>query len=442
MKLAGRAQAALRFSAWVVAASVAVVLAVVLFWLKDALYNRFVRYPGQQAAWAALRAERQHVVEQTGWAEYRGVLHSHSHLSHDSQVSFEEILRALHQAQRDFICLSDHCVDGRADFDVQWRGLHDGKLFIPGFEMKDGIMPFGVRTGVVLSNRMDPQLLAEKVVEHGGLLFYAHSEEPRVWERLQLTGMEIYNIHADLKDEGGLLPLLPDLLLNQRRYPEQVLRSIFDAPVANLRRWDELNQQRHLTGIAGNDCHQNTGVRVFYTNDTVRVEDTSPKLMAELKLNRVTRWLARVCLGPLTPGRDLFRLQLDPYERMVHFVSTHVLARELTEASVLESLKAGRAFVAFDMLADSTGFVWQGMNGSNRVVMGESLAWSSNAHLHVASPQRCRFTVLKDGVAAHQAEGFTVGWAPPGPGVYRVEAELKVGKEWTPWIYANPIWIR
>lgn len=414
-----------------------------LLWMRGALYNYFVRFPKQEAAWAAIRADRHPVREDTGWKEFKGVIHSHSHLSHDCQVPFDDIVAALTRADRDFICLSDHCTEGRADFDAQWRGLHGGKLFIPGFEMRDGNMPFGVKSGTVLSNQMDPQLLAEKVVEHGGLLFYAHPEEPRAWERPQLTGMEIYNTHADFKDEGGLLALLPNLLVNQRRYPEQVVRSIFTRPEPNLRRWDELNRQRHLTGIGGNDCHQNTGLRVFLPyNDTLRAEDTSPRTIAELKLNTATRLMARLCLGPLTPGRELFRVQLDPYDRMSRFVSTHVLARELTEPAILDALKAGRAFVAFDLLADSTSFIWCARNGSARAVMGESLSWTPETRLHAAAPHRCRFTVVKDGVRAQQVEDLQLDWAPPGPGVYRVEADLKVAGEWTSWIYSNPIWIR
>lgn len=72
---------------------------------------------------AALRAQRLPVPPIEGWNEYKGVVHSHSGLSHDCEVTFEEILRVLKQTQRDFICMSDHCVSGRADFSLQWRGL-------------------------------------------------------------------------------------------------------------------------------------------------------------------------------------------------------------------------------------------------------------------------------------------------------------------------------
>ncbi len=416
----------------------------VLVWLSGALYNRFVRYPREEAAWQALRAQLQPVTNSTGWTEFRGILHTHSHLSHDSEVPFEEILRVLKTTGLDFVCLSDHTDQGRADFGVQWRGLHEGKLFVPGFEMKEGIMPFGVAPGVVLSNQMESATLARQIIESGGVLFYAHPEERRDWDRPELTGMEIYNIHTDFKrTKAPLRALVPDLIVNQRRYPEHILRSVFTPPTGFLRRWDELNRTRHITGIAANDCHQNVGVRGFYTDsDTIRVEDTSPKTLKVIKLNGFTRLLARMCFGPLTANRKLFHLQLDPYERSARFVNTHVLARELTEPALLDSLRAGRAFVGFDMIADSSGFQWVASDGSSQAVMGEASTLTPTTRLTAQSPLPCRFTVLKDGTSVFEQEGRDLEYGPASPGKYRVEAELKVLGKWVPWVYANPIELR
>lgn len=430
-----------RLTGWVV------ILAVVglLFWLRGALYHRFVTFPREAAAWQALRTQRQPVAYTAGWNEYRGILHSHSHFSHDSEVSFAEILRVLHAAKLDFICLSDHAVEGRADFDIQWRGIHDGKLFIPGFEMKDGIMPFGVASDVVLSNRTEAAILAQQIVTNGGVLFYAHPEEPREWDRPELTGMEIYNLHTDFKrQKGGLSGMLraqlPDLLLNLRPYPDHVYRLAFHRPTEFLQRWDDLNRTRHLTGIAANDCHQNVGVRGFYTPaDTIRIEDTSPSTLKEFKLNWFTRPLARLFFGPLEPNRKLFHVQLDPYERSARFVNTHVLARGLTEPAILDSLRAGRVFIGFDMIADSSSFRWYASDPSGSAVMGEAFAFSNETRLHAQSPLPCRFTIVKDGSVVHREEGRAVEWTPSGPGKYRVEAELKVRDEWVTWVYANPI---
>ncbi len=351
----------------------------------------------------------------------------------------EEILRVLKVDKLDFICLSDHCTAGRADFDLQWRGVHDGKLFIPGFEMKDGFMPIGVDRGVVLSNQEPASVLARRIVENNGVLFYAHPEEPRDWNRPELSGMEIYNIHSDFKTLG-LWSFLPDVLINQRRFPDHVFHRVFRRPTAFLARWDELNRTRHITGIAGNDCHQNTGIRIFATaTGSIRIEDTSPKTLRVIKLNWLTRPVARALFGDLEPGRKLWHFQLDPYERMARFVNTHVLSHDLDQPSILESLRAGRAFVGFDILADSSGFRWFTDSSSGTAVMGETATLSADTRLRALSPEPCRFTVLKDGSVVHRAEGRELAWAPPGPGKYRVEAELKIVSEWLPWVYANPI---
>lgn len=421
-----------------------VLLAALGVWLRGALYNHLVRFPREAAAWQALRAERQPVSDDAGWREYRGILHSHSHLSHDCEVPFDEILQVLQRVGLDFICLSDHCIEGRADFSLQWRGLHEEKLFVPGFEMKEGFMPFGVKPSVVLSNQTDGPTLARQVAQHGGVLFYAHPEEPRAWEIPELTGMEIYNLHTDFKRlRGGLRALLPDLLVNLRRYPDQVYRSAFRRPTEFLQRWDELNRSRHITGIAANDCHQNVGLRAFYTAEgTIRLEDTSPRPLAEWRLNGLTRPVARLLLGPLVPGRKLFHVQLDPYERSARFVNTHVLARDLSESELLEALRAGRVYVGFDLLADSAGFRWFAADTDGTAVMGESRAWRAGTRLRALAPLPCRFTVLKDGLLVHQEEGRALDWPPPGPGKYRVEAELCVRGEWVPWIYANPVQLK
>jgi hypothetical protein len=429
----------LRRSALLLTLLTVVVGLVTLFWFRGALYNRLVRYPAEQKEWQSIRSNRFPVAEDAGWREFRGILHSHSKNSHDCEVPFEEILRVLKSTGIDFICMSDHCTGGRADFDLQWRGVKDGKLFIPGFEMKEGIMPFGVRPGIVLSNQTDSAVLAKQVIDGGGVLFYAHPEEPRAWDRPELTGMEIFNIHASFK-KIGIGHLLPELVVNQRAYPDQVFHSIAQRPTEFLRHWDELNLCKQLTAIAGNDCHQNTGVRIFYTEDgKLRIEDTSPKTISEFRLNFLTRPLAKIAFGPLEPKRLLAHIQLDPYERSARLVNTHVLARELSEAKVLEALRNGRVFVAFDMIADSTGFRWLATNNVSRAVMGESISFLPGIHLQAFSPHDCRFTVMKAGAQVHEAEGHQLDWQPAAAGKYRVEAELKIRNEWTPWIYSNPI---
>ena len=419
-------------------------LLAIALWMSPAIFDHFVRFPREEAAWEQLRAQRRGFPEMGPWTEYRGILHAHSKFSHDSEVPMERILQVLKETRIDFICLSDHCINGRADFDWQWHGLHAGKLFIPGFEMRDGFMPFGDKPGTVLSNSTDSATLARQIVDNGGVLFYAHPEEPRDWDRPELTGMEIYNIHSNLKRlRRGLPGLLPEVLLNQHQFPDHVFRLIFQRTSDFLEHWDQLNARRHLTGIAGNDCHQNIGLRLTYLpSGQLRIDDTSPKVLRQIKLNWLTRLVARNLFGPLEPNRVLFYWQLDPYERSARFVNTHVLASDLSQPAILDALRAGRVFVGFDMIAASSGFRWWTGSLTNQVVMGETAEFSKETVLHARSPLPCRFTVVQDGRVAHQAEGRELDWPAPGPGKYRVEAELRVRNHWVPWVFANPIQLR
>ncbi len=428
--------------------AIAVFIAVVagVYFLRDGLYNHFVTYPKQAQAWADLKKEFKPVSLDDGWNEYRGIIHSHSHLSHDSEVPFEDILKVMKEIKMDFILMSDHCDENLADYSKQWRGMHDGKLFVPGFEMGDGFMPTFLPAETILKKDTPPATLAQEVADKGGLLFYVHSEEPRQWDLPQLNGMEIYNIHADFKDVK-MNTLIPDIICNVGSYRPQLMRSIYHHRAEVLKGWDELNLTRKITGFGGNDCHQNSGFRAFYeeknengvVQPVVRIEDTSPDTKATINLNFLTRGLLRLVAGPLEPGKKLFHLQLDPYELMGQFCNTYVLAKDLSEESLKDSLKNSRAFVGFTQLADCRGFVCFMQNASGKAVMGETIALAPDTHLRAGAPLPCRFTVLKNGEVQFQQEGRELDYQPKALGKYRVEVELNILGVLTPWIYTNPI---
>ena len=423
-----------------------VLAAALLAWtVRGAIYNRFVRFPKEAAAWEAIRNSRQEVTLDDGWGAYRGNCHSHSHISHDSNVPFEEILAALKSADRDFIFMSDHVVDDIADYSIQWKGLYDGVLFVRGYEMGTGFMPWGLPDDTILRRSEEIEVTARQIEERGGLLFFAHTEEERPWDLPELDGMEIYNLHTDTKDEGmALLPMLiGDLLLSKRRYPDQVIRLFFDPQTEILARWDELNKTRRITGIQGTDAHQNQGYTGVYTaNDTLQISDTSPELLTEINLNFLTRGLLRLFFGRFSAGDEVFHFQLDPYERMVRYSATHILANELTEEALCASLKVGRAYVAFDMIADARGFVYFAEDGGVKAVMGEEMPFSGTVRLRAASPHRGRIKVVHDGAVVHQVDGTELDWQPAAPGNYRVEVELFIVNQWVPWIYSNPLTLR
>ncbi|MCA1901389.1 MAG: hypothetical protein LDL53_04120 [Candidatus Hydrogenedens sp.] len=414
-----------------------------LYLFRTAIHHRFIDFPREKKAWEELRKQYQQPVYDDGWNDYAGVCHSHSELSHDSMVPFPEILSALKQEHRQFICLSDHCDNGKADYSKQWRGEHDGVIFIPGFEMNYGFMPWGLPPDTVLDCKKDPESLAKEINEKGGLLFFAHSEEPREWNLPQLNGMEIYNIHTNFKslDKKFLIyQLVPDIILNLNKYHEQLLRSIFSPLTEVIQRWDEMNITRKIVGISANDCHQNTGfVGKITPQGTLYIEDTSPHKIGEYKLNFFSRLLLRMLFGKLEPGKTLFHIQLDPYPTMVRYVATHILAKELSEQSVLEALKEGRVFVGFDMLVDTKGFVFFAEDNNMKAVFGETLPLTSNTTLKMASPVPCKFIIYRHGVPVQEHEGRDFSWQPTEKGKYRVEAQLKINDKWVPWVYTNPV---
>lgn len=425
------------------------------------IYHHFVLFPKQAATWKALDAQRTPVSLKTGWNEYRGVMHSHSEVSHDSLVEFPHIVEAMHKAKCQFILMSDHVVDGKADYSLGWKGMHDGVLFVRGFEMNNGFMPWGLPDGTVLDAKESPPLLAKRIHDLGGVICIAHAEIWRDWDIPEIDGMEIYNIHTDMMDDmadpRARLEAVKDVLLNMHSFGDQTLRSLYDftVPLMLTYKWDQMNRHRHLTAIAANDCHQNVGIRGIYTGrDTFMLIDTGhdePKHKVwEHTLNPITRFLLKTCFGSLSPEKELFRIDLDPYERSSRFVNTHLLAKELTEPALLDALRAGRAFVAFNMLADASGFAYVAQANGQQVTMGESIPLAPGLKLLAEAPLACRFTLMRDGLPVTSQDGKTFEYAVTEPGKYRIQANLKMPGEMAltgesfannmaTWILTNPI---
>ena len=425
------------------------------------LYNRFSLYPRQAAAWKKMAESRQPVQLKTRWNEYRGSMHNHSELSHDSLVTFPEIVDAMHEAKCDFIFMSDHVDEGKADYSRGWKGIHDGVLFIRGYEMQQGFFPWGMPDDTVLSNSEDPAALAKRIHELGGILCFGHNEGMRMWELPELEAMEIYNIHTDMMDElmdkNVRVETVKDVLLNSRAYPEQTFRGMFDPWVLMMvaQKWDEQSKHRRITAYAANDCLQTVVLSGFYTErDTVLLLDTGhddpEKKVAEYKLNSFTRPLLGMVFGELKPGRQLFRWDLDPYARSSRFVNTHLLASELTEAALIDALRAGRAFIAFNMIGDAKGFAYVAEAGGNQVTMGESIALAPGLKLRAESPLPCHFTLIRRGEKVTAQDGTSFEFEVTEPGKYRLEAALPMPGEMViagedflrnmaPWVITNAI---
>jgi hypothetical protein len=392
----------------------------------------------------ALRSERHALARPGPYREYRANLHVHSALSHDSRGTLDEIVRAARAVGTRVLMFTEHPSERYDYYTDGHRGTRDGVLLIPGAET-NGFLAFPTRSLRGLETR-SPQEFADLVRRQGGLVFLCHLEERMDWEIHGLTGTEIYNAHADFKDEKRLIAAMrnplwifgaADLF---RKYPQEAFSALQDYPADYLRRWDQLCAKAPHTGVAANDAHQNVGLTArLVAGNKVRLEDALGERLFELDAALVPA---------LRPGKDqkagdvLFRLTLDPYEVSLRHVGTHLLLTELSEKAVWEALEAGRAFVAFDWLADASGFDFAAVSGPRRWEMGSRLTFRPGLRFRGQAPLPVRWKLLRDGKVVAESSGRALDLAVAGPGIYRVEAWLRVAGENMIWVLSNPLYIR
>lgn len=267
------------------------------------------------------------------------------------------------------------------------------------------------------------------------------------WQINGLTGNEIYNTHADAKDEKRFYSSLKNPLWLVKaaplfeKYPQESLLALLDYPADYLKRWDELCEIAPHTGVSANDSHQNIGLRIkLAEGNKARVEDALGEELIVLDAKIVQA----IQPFPETTavGDTIFRLQLDPYENSLRHVGTHVLATGLTRDAICEALERGRAFVAFDGIADARGFDFAAMQGETRHEMGSRVPPSDGLKLVGKSPLPGHWRLFCSGQLIHEADGNPLEYAITAAGNYRVEVWLNVAGELKPWVLSNPVYVR
>lgn len=403
--------------------------------------------------------ERKPVALATGYNEYRAVLHAHAEDASHTGGTRPELLAAAKRAGVSVIMLTDHVRPERDFINDSWRGFYDGVLFIPGAE-DQGFLSFPMKSikgiemksieGIEIGKR--EQYIAT-VRAGGGNIFLSHVEERFDWPTDQLDGLEIYNHHTDVKNEGafqlwlqGTLtdPVrLPQLVAALNEYPDEVFGAEQDYLADILAKWDRDAQRHRLTGVAANDCHHNQVFTVTAIDEnTVEVGYiTSKPTTTRITADKV-RGVAALVKGR-KPGELIAKLDFDPYERSLRYVSTHIISHELNEAAVRDALKTGHAFVAHDWLCDSTGFAFVAMKGGIRAaVMGDEIKVGGALVLSSATPVKCTMKLIRDGEVIQTTNATRLDFHVKAPGVYRIEAWLELDGEQRPWIYSNPIYVR
>lgn len=316
--------------------------------------------------------------------DYRAVLHVHAEDAPHTLGKREEVLAAAKQTGVQVVMFTDH----NGPKPETWRGLKDGVLFIAGAE-KDGSLVY-------------PEPAP-------GLRFHSHVEQHQGRAAEGFDGTEIYNRHPDAEDDKELIEYLKSLPKDPARwqefaalagkYPDEIFGAGVDPWPLYLEHWDKIQAVRPFTGVGANDAHQNT-------------------ILAAPGLPKIT---------------------LDPYAVSFRNLSTHILARELTQEAIMQSLREGRAYVSHDWLCDPAGFAFAAANTLGFYEVGDRVPMLGATQLVIRTPVVSTIKLFHNGVLLAEKTADRFESPAREPGAYRAEAWLTVDGEPRLWIYSNPI---
>jgi predicted metal-dependent phosphoesterase TrpH len=335
-------------------------------------------------------------IEAMGYGDFKGIIHAHSYLSHDSQGSLSRIIQAAQTDGINFILMTDHPSPYSVNHGV--RGMHGGILFMPGQEIN--LSTGGVVLGINLQDTVPSgslQSVIDAVHKQGGLAILGHIEEHTDWTANGWDAMEIYNTHYDAILDGKIdktIALVPYL----DKDPDRVWRSILDKPTVYLKAWNEAQKKRCVPGVAANDSHEN----VVYNG-----------------------------------------IQLDTYERSYGLVSTHLFLMELSQSEIYRAITNGHGYVCFDVFGSCRGFSFIAGDGKNISIMGDEYTIDPKmpSTIEISTPVLAKIQLLKDGAVVKEKECQKMTYDLTEPGVYRVEAYLPQGKKHVQWIFSNAIYV-
>ncbi len=332
--------------------------------------------------------------------DWKGVVHCHGRLSHDSTGTLAEIAAAAQLARLDFLVMTDHQTD--ASIADGTRGMVGDTLFVVGAEVR---APQGTLLCFPLTRPLrrwqHVGLLVKEAAEQGALAFVCHGELWQTsWNVPGLCGAEIVNLHAGALDRDFVGTILTALFLPIRAVCERI---VVRDPVI-FAEWDRALARRHpCTPIGGNDAHANVQA-----------------------------------LGPLGGT-------IGDYPAILQTLSTHVLAPRgaaghLDEASLVEAFAKGRTYVACDVFGEGAGFDFRVVDAQGLVHLGgDTVAADPGLRLEVTTPTVGRIALLRDGVEVDHRDATTFALRAPQPGLYRVEVRTPDGE---PWLFSSSIRVR
>jgi hypothetical protein len=255
--------------------------------------------------------------------------------------------------------------------------------------------------------------LIDQIQRNDGLSFIAHPiEDPmerfgelaygwRNWEVQRFTGIELWNHMSEFK---SVSPTLTSAAINAL-FPARMTLGPLER---TLILWDDLiaTRKRKIVAVGGVDAHEL--VKKF---------------------------------GP-------FRVKLYPYLHHFKSITTHLLIPKPLTGSfpedrrmVMDALRAGHGWVAYDLPALTDGFRFLADNDDGTFIMGDQVKIKRGLTLQIRMPQKANCRLIKDGkVIKHWENREVATHITTEPGVYRAEALIPFKRQLRGWIFSNPIY--
>lgn len=409
----------------------------------------------------------------------RGIIHLHTVYSHDACDGMPELepgvpdeqcnedLRAgLCATRQDFAMTTDHedlaaAVDyedllllREGDEAIEAGGAPvansmdcgDGfrPLLLPGGEF--GLMPVGMEAHApgtpeerAAIYEEESAVGAEAEWDVGAVVLQAHMESKDVslLGSIPVDGVEVWNLHAAIDpDNRKLLELDPAGAIEgvvafagqqpTDPHPDLALIGFLEEQQLVLDKWDTLTAARRTVGVAATDAHRNA----------------LPLLLRDGERG-------------------------DSYRRTMRWFANHLLVDEGWESDprgLKDSLRAGRAYVAFEVLGTPVGFDFRAEAGGDIYEMGDTAP--AGAEIVVARPTvygwdgavEATTTLLRVTAGGTEevvsVEGDELRFTADEAGAYRAAIHLRpthllpyLGEDPSAfdhdyvWIYANPIFV-
>jgi acetyl esterase/lipase len=271
----------------------------------------------------------------------------------------------------------------------EWRGLHEDILFIPALQNSNGDLHLP-------ASGADQKTLGFLGTKNNRM--EVASAEFNGIEISTLSGVENSNTAFGHFLKGAVAsPVSWQAALEQfKEFPDEIFALATEYRTDRFSLWDEATQKRSFTGIAASQ---------------------------PLQIKRLNE------------------ASLDPYEISFRNLSTHILARELTEREIRQALLEGHVYVSHDSLCDPTGFAFGAHNNLGTFPMGDRALLWEKTQVTAFTPLAAKLKLFHNGALVHQTIGSNLVFVVKAPGAYRLEAWLTVGGEERPWIYSNPVYL-